>query len=538
MLTFRRRRAQTHPNGRSGERIRLHLWLLLLLFLIPLPAIAQTLTTVTATITDPNGFFYTGARVTVFLQGTTGTVATTPCPGNNLSPGCVVQIPSSFYTDSRAGKFTINLWANASIACAPVACPSTTYSFRIDSYSATVNPPQGTGSQSFTVSGVTISGASQDISATLSAAAPALMNVSTSGCGATTVTSGQFCGGPQPTNSGLVQSNTGGWYYASGTTWTEQLAYPGSTTAGHTLVAIEMSDTYQCALNTAVVPTDTQGNTWTYLATSEIGGSGNMQGDAAIFTTTAALTANDTVSATYGCRIHGLVILDFSSLGAFDSKAGAGNAFNTAGIWQGTITTNHADVVIGIEGMTPALADATNILVDNTWQILSPGVVPLVGDPSPGHQSGLIQTFPSSGAKTITFTSNDATSCVFGCGASVYLWSFQTTQAANSSRSVFRTILASDLPASLQISTGRTTATLGGSALTAGACSSATVNVGNASGNPPQVGQVASVNPEADPGAGFYWKGFVSAVGVVTVEVCAAVAGTPTAEFYDVRVLP
>lgn len=161
--------------------------LLLIVFVLPRAAVAQTLTTVTGTISDPQNFKYTGARVTVTLAGTTGTVSTTPCPGNNLSAGCVVQLPSPFFTDSLTGKFTINLWANASIACAPVACPSTSYTFTVQSYGATANPPIGTGPQSFTVSGVVISGASQDISATISAGAPSLTNVGSAVSGVSSV---------------------------------------------------------------------------------------------------------------------------------------------------------------------------------------------------------------------------------------------------------------------------------------------------------------------------------------------------------------
>jgi len=38
-------------------------------------------------------------------------------------------------------------------------------------------------------------------------------------------------------------------------------------------------------------------------------------------------------------------------------------------------------------------------------------------------------------------------------------------------------------------------------------------------------------------GAGFTWQGYVNAPGTVTVQVCAVVAGTPTATTYNVRVL-
>jgi hypothetical protein len=41
----------------------------------------------------------------------------------------------------------------------------------------------------------------------------------------------------------------------------------------------------------------------------------------------------------------------------------------------------------------------------------------------------------------------------------------------------------------------------------------------------------------SDPGAGFTWsQPYLSATDTVTVQVCAAVAGTPTASIYNVRV--
>jgi hypothetical protein len=74
---------------------------------------------------------------------------------------------------------------------------------------------------------------------------------------------------------------------------------------------------------------------------------------------------------------------------------------------------------------------------------------------------------------------------------------------------------------------------IGGGALLAGACASTTVNITGAT-----TAMAVEATPVADPGAGNYWQAFVSSTGVVTARVCAAVAGTPTATTYNIRVIP
>jgi hypothetical protein len=79
----------------------------------------------------------------------------------------------------------------------------------------------------------------------------------------------------------------------------------------------------------------------------------------------------------------------------------------------------------------------------------------------------------------------------------------------------------------------KTTASIGGGALLAGACASDTVGVASATTD-----MVATASPVTYPGDGFYWEAYVSSAGIVTVEVCSAVAGTPAASAYNVRVVP
>lgn len=77
-----------------------------------------------------------------------------------------------------------------------------------------------------------------------------------------------------------------------------------------------------------------------------------------------------------------------------------------------------------------------------------------------------------------------------------------------------------------------TTSSLGGSSLAAGACSTTTVAISGATN-----GMAVSVTPVTFPGPSFYWRGYVTAPGVVTVGVCNSDGNnTPTASIYNVRV--
>lgn len=76
-----------------------------------------------------------------------------------------------------------------------------------------------------------------------------------------------------------------------------------------------------------------------------------------------------------------------------------------------------------------------------------------------------------------------------------------------------------------------TSASIGGGALLAGACDTDAFTVTGAT-----VGMVVAATPETYPGDGNFWWGYVSMADEVTVGICAAVAGTPTASIYNVRV--
>lgn len=135
--------------------MRLLRWLPL--FLLSSLASAQ-FTTVTGTVTDPNTVPYSNGNITAQLI----TAGTTPTLN-----GLPFSMSGSAGLDA-SGRFTMRLADNTQIV------PNTLqWSFTVTCGTGCVPPAGGTGPQQFVVS-ITISGASQDISATLSAAAPAL----------------------------------------------------------------------------------------------------------------------------------------------------------------------------------------------------------------------------------------------------------------------------------------------------------------------------------------------------------------------------
>lgn len=77
------------------------------------------------------------------------------------------------------------------------------------------------------------------------------------------------------------------------------------------------------------------------------------------------------------------------------------------------------------------------------------------------------------------------------------------------------------------------TASIGGSALLVGACTSGTANVTGAT-----TSMVAVASPVTAQPNGVQWQAYVSSAGIVTVNVCAIVAITPTSSVYNVRVIP
>jgi hypothetical protein len=133
--------------------------LLLLSVLLASSFAAAQFTTVTGTVVDPNSLPYAGGTISA-------TLVTSASPTLN---GFAYTPPTQPTGLNQAGFFTMRLADNTVLLPA-----ATQWSFTVCSAIGTVNPAIGKGSVCFVAGPITISGASQDISATLNAAALAL----------------------------------------------------------------------------------------------------------------------------------------------------------------------------------------------------------------------------------------------------------------------------------------------------------------------------------------------------------------------------
>jgi hypothetical protein len=152
--------------------------------LLPASLRAQT-TTVSGTVTDPNGVPYgAGAAITANCQGGCSTVTITSqaqcAAGGFGSAPCNVPFPGTVGPTqlSSTGSFSVTLYSNTSINPG-----GSQWQFTVN-ISPGVVPPWGTGPQTFSVL-VTVTGATQSITSTLDAAAPALTQTFSSGGGVT-----------------------------------------------------------------------------------------------------------------------------------------------------------------------------------------------------------------------------------------------------------------------------------------------------------------------------------------------------------------
>jgi hypothetical protein len=139
-------------------------------FLPLTPLAAAQFTTVSGTVTDPNGLPYAN-----------GTIAATLVSSGSPTLGGLPYTPPTQPTGlNAAGSFTM-LLADVT-ALSP---GGSTWSFTVSCAAGCVPAAGGKGPITFTVTGITISGTSQSITATLSAAAPALSNITGGGGGPT-----------------------------------------------------------------------------------------------------------------------------------------------------------------------------------------------------------------------------------------------------------------------------------------------------------------------------------------------------------------
>ena len=130
-------------------------------FLPLTPLAAAQFTTVSGTVIDPNGLPYANGTISAVLNS-----STSPTLG-----GLPYQPPTQPTGLNSAGKFVMNLADNTQLLPG-----GTTWTFITCSAAGTVQPAGGKGPVCFTVAALSISGASQDISTQLQAAALSLAN--------------------------------------------------------------------------------------------------------------------------------------------------------------------------------------------------------------------------------------------------------------------------------------------------------------------------------------------------------------------------
>jgi hypothetical protein len=140
------------------------------------------------------------------------------------------------------------------------------------------------------------------------------------------------------------------------------------------------------------------------------------------------------------------------------------------------------------------------------------GAPAIIKDCKGDAAAGNITVVPAAG--TLDGAANYVINTNYGTWFGVYNGTQWSTVAANT------TLLAG------------TTASIGGSLLAAGGCTSGTVTVTGAT-----TAMVAVSDPNTYPGDGLNWSAQVTSANTVTVRVCAVLALTPTASTYNVRVL-
>src|ERR1700676_1184204 len=160
-------------------------------FLFVAPARAQ-FTTVTGNIDDPSGIPYAGGTISAQL------VAGSSGPWR-LSGQPYSGIVGSVTLDST-GSFSIRVGDNSLITPG-----GTQWVFTVRSAGATIQPPLGTGAQTFQTPPITITGATQNITANIDAVPVAALTNITVGSGTVTsiTTSGPITGGPITTTGNL-----------------------------------------------------------------------------------------------------------------------------------------------------------------------------------------------------------------------------------------------------------------------------------------------------------------------------------------------
>src|SRR2546429_16634 len=157
---------------------------LLALLLGGIPAFGQSLTRVTGVLTDPNSVAYYPARVqacltTTGVQPTATGITLTPYP--HLSSSLQTNYCAAPVTTDSSGAFSMLLVPNSGVT------PSgSQYTFTVQTTGT--QPPAGKGSQTFTSAAVTVTGATQDVSTSITSVGPAQLNSGGGGISSTLMT--------------------------------------------------------------------------------------------------------------------------------------------------------------------------------------------------------------------------------------------------------------------------------------------------------------------------------------------------------------
>ena len=350
----------------------------------------------------------------------------------------------------------------------------------------------------------------------------------TGNCTASLASFSTFCGGPVPENGPLspplIQSNQ----LASQSAPNPTVSFLGPVAQGNQVLVLISAFCYpalDCNPTTHVGSdvSDTLGTSFSYAGHQ---GARYFGTDAYIGTATSS--GADTVVVSIVQTGADVSIQEYKWLGTLDAT-GLGST-SSSGIYSASITTaTNEDTLVAVTHSisTNSATDAVSIDPEN-WNIL-PLSHAAYGTYATVEYENSFAAVAGVHTERLMATNLGGLNAT---GATV-IFAFKPSQSPRPTQAAptFRFENMLDIPYQIVPLYGLSSS-LGGSVLAAGACSNTTVAVTGA-----QTGNTVIVTPETYPGDGNYWNGYISAVNVVTVDVCSVAGGTPTASLYDVRVL-